>query len=37
VVNLGLASQRTYFQYSNATFTEYKPGRTFNIGLRAKF
>ncbi|MYM24312.1 TonB-dependent receptor [Duganella sp. FT135W] len=37
IVNLNRNSQRTYFQFSNATYTEYKPGRTFNIGLRAKF
>jgi outer membrane receptor protein involved in Fe transport len=23
--------------FSNAMFTAYKPGRTFNIGLRARF
>ena len=37
VVNLARASQRTYFQFSNATFTQYAPGRTFNLGLRMKF
>jgi len=37
VVNLGNSAQRTYFQYSNATFTQYNPGRTFSVGLRAKF
>jgi TonB-dependent receptor len=37
VVNLNRNSQRTYFQFTNATFTEYKPGRTFSLGLRAKF
>jgi outer membrane receptor protein involved in Fe transport len=37
IVNLSNSSQRTYFQYSNATFTKYEPGRTFSIGVRAKF
>ncbi len=37
VVNLSNSTQRTYFQYENATFTKYEPGRTFSIGLRAKF
>jgi TonB-dependent receptor len=37
VVNLGNAAQRTYFQFSNATFTQYTPGRTFSLGVRAKF
>ncbi|MFS2003323.1 TonB-dependent receptor [Duganella sp. CT11-25] len=37
IVNLNRNSQRTYFQFSNATFTEYTPGRTFSLGLRAKF
>jgi outer membrane receptor protein involved in Fe transport len=37
IVNLNRNAQRTYFQFSNATFTEYTPGRTFSLGLRAKF
>ncbi len=37
VVNLNKSAQRTYFQFSNATFTQYAPGRTFAVGLRAKF
>jgi len=37
VTNLGNSKQRQYFQFSNATFTEYKPGRTYVLGLRAKF
>ena len=37
IVNLARASQRTYFQFSNATFTQYDPGRTFSLGLRMKF
>jgi TonB-dependent receptor len=35
--NLTSESQRTYFQFSNATFTQYKPGRSYTLGLRAKF
>jgi TonB-dependent receptor len=37
VVNLGNSIQRQYFQFSNATFTQYQPGRTYVLGLRAKF
>ena len=37
IVNLSNSSQRAYFQFSNATFTKYEPGRTFSIGVRAKF
>ncbi|APV52249.1 TonB-dependent receptor [Betaproteobacteria bacterium GR16-43] len=37
VINLTRETQRTYFQFQNATFTEYKPGRTYVVGLRAKF
>ena len=37
VNNLAGAKQRAYFQFSNATFTEYAPGRTYVLGLRAKF
>jgi TonB-dependent receptor len=37
VQNLTDTTRRSYFQFPNATFTSYKPGRTFAIGLRAKF
>lgn len=37
ITNLSNSAQRTYFQYENAAFTYYKPGRTFSLGLRAKF
>ncbi|WP_442681320.1 TonB-dependent receptor [Sphingomonas sp. ASY06-1R] len=37
VVNLTNSKLRTYFQFPNATFTEYKPGRQFLIGLRGSF
>jgi TonB-dependent receptor len=37
VTNLSREKQRTYFQFSNATFTEYAPGRTYAVGLRFRF
>ena len=37
IVNLNNDSRRGYFQFSNATFTQYNPGRTYSLGLRAKF
>lgn len=37
IVNLNRDSKRTYFQFSNATFTKYEPGRTYSVGLRMKF
>lgn len=36
VINLSNAKQRSYFQFDNATFTSYTPGRTFMIGLRGR-
>lgn len=36
VTNLTNAEQRSYFQFENATFTQYKPGRTFMVGLRGR-
>ena len=35
--NLFGAKLRQYFQFSNATYTEYDPGRTITLGVRAKF
>lgn len=35
--NLQKSKQRSYFQFQNATFTQYAPGRTFMLGLRMKF
>lgn len=35
--NLFDAKQRTYFEFPDATFTEYNPGRELMIGFRAKF
>jgi TonB-dependent receptor len=37
VVNFGNAKLRSYFQFPDATFTEYKPGRQFLVGLRGTF
>jgi TonB-dependent receptor len=37
VVNIFNAEQRTYFQFPNATYTSYKPGTTFLVGLRGRF
>jgi hypothetical protein len=37
IVNLTNASQRSYFQYTNATFTEYNAGRTYMFGIRGSF
>ncbi len=34
--NLFDEKQRTYFQFSDATFTEYNPGRTWMLGLRTQ-
>ena len=36
-INLFDGKQRSYFQFPNATFTEYNPGRELMIGFRAKF
>ena len=37
VSNVNNATQRTYFQYTNAPYTNYQAGRTFGLGLRMKF
>jgi TonB-dependent receptor len=37
VWNATREKQRSYFQFPNATFTEYTPGATFLLGLRAAF
>jgi TonB-dependent receptor len=37
VVNIFEAKQRSYFQFENAAFTSYNPGRTVLIGLRGRF
>lgn len=37
VINLFNADQRSYFQFQNAAFTLYDPGRQIMIGLRGSF
>ena len=37
VINLTKAKQRSYFQFDNATFTSYRPGRTILVGIRGRF
>ncbi|MEQ8934847.1 MAG: TonB-dependent receptor, partial [Amphiplicatus sp.] len=37
IINLFKEDQRSYFQYENAAFTYYNPGRTFLIGFRGGF
>ncbi len=37
IINATKEKQRQYFQFSNATFTEYKPGATYMLGARFKF
>jgi TonB-dependent receptor len=37
VTNLTNETLRSYFQYDNATFTYYKPGRQYVLGLRMSF
>lgn len=36
-LNLFDGKQRQYFQFNDATYTEYNPGRELMIGFRAKF
>ncbi|SNT19818.1 MULTISPECIES: TonB-dependent receptor [unclassified Azospirillum] len=37
VTNLTKSKQRSYYQFENATFTQYEPGRTITIGMRGRF
>ena len=37
IANFTDATLRSYFQFSNNTFTQYKPGRQFLVGLRGTF
>ncbi|MDV3458921.1 TonB-dependent receptor [Sphingomonas sp. HF-S4] len=37
VINLTKTKQRSYFQFENAAFTLYNPGRQVMIGLRGRF
>jgi outer membrane receptor protein involved in Fe transport len=36
-LNLTDAKQRSYFQFNNATFTQYDAGRTLMVGIRGHF
>ena len=37
IFNVTRATQRTNFQFTNAPYTIYSPGRTYQVGLRASF
>ena len=37
VINITKAAQESYFQFENATFNSYNPGRTILIGVRGRF
>ena len=37
VFNVTRATQRTNFQFANAPYAIYEPGRTYQVGLRASF
>jgi TonB-dependent receptor len=37
IVNLNKAKRESYFQFPNAAFSSYDPGRTFQLGIRGKF
>ncbi|MDR7331262.1 TonB-dependent receptor [Roseateles asaccharophilus] len=37
VFNVTRSSQRTNFQFANAPYAIYEPGRTYQVGLRASF
>lgn len=37
IFNVTRSIQRSYFQFQNAPFTIYAPGRTYQVGLRASF
>ncbi|MGC6401488.1 TonB-dependent receptor [Sphingomonas sp. FW199] len=37
VINITKEAQSTYFQFENATFNEYNPGRTVLVGIRGRF
>jgi outer membrane receptor protein involved in Fe transport len=37
VQNITDAKQRSHFQFSNAAFTYYNPGRLFLVGIRGNF
>ncbi|TCP35071.1 TonB-dependent receptor [Sphingomonas sp. BK235] len=37
VINITKEAQGSYFQFPNATFNEYNPGRTLLLGIRGRF
>ncbi len=37
VINITKEPQSSYFQYQNATFNQYNPGRTVLVGIRGRF
>ena len=37
VVNIFQSEQRSYFQFEQAAFTNYNPGRQYLVGIRGKF
>lgn len=37
VINITKQAQGSYFQYPNATFNQYNPGRTVLVGIRGRF
>lgn len=37
LINITKQSQSSYFDYENATFNQYNPGRTLMLGVRGKF
>jgi TonB-dependent receptor len=37
VINITKEAQSSYFQFSNATFNQYNPGRTILVGVRGRF
>lgn len=37
VINITKEAQSSYFQFPNATFNEYQPGRTLLVGIRGRF
>jgi hypothetical protein len=37
VINITKEAQSSYFQFSNATFNSYNPGRSVLVGLRGRF
>lgn len=37
VINITKQAQSSYFQFPNATYNEYNPGRTLLVGIRGRF